>query len=73
VVGIEVSPEFAPMFPRGRQRVRFNRVIQLDQLSTERRQSRTAAAVPPVAASIRGKRKKNEELFRSSISSRARR
>jgi hypothetical protein len=43
-VGIQVGLEFAPMLPRGRQRLCFNRLIQPDQLSPERRQSRTAAA-----------------------------
>lgn len=37
--------------------MRFNRVTQLDRLSPERRQSPTAAAVAPVAASITVKRK----------------
>ena len=42
--GFQCGLEFAPTFPRGRQRFRFNRLIQLDQLSPKRRQSRTAAA-----------------------------
>jgi hypothetical protein len=69
LVGIEVSPEFASTFSGGRQRVRFNRVTQLDRLSPERRQSRTAAAV----ARSGFDHDKAKKLFRSLISSRARR
>jgi hypothetical protein len=42
--GFHCGLEFASMFPCGGQRFRLNPLIQPDQLSPERRQSRTAAA-----------------------------